>query len=120
MTLSVLATAICPEFTVCGQITLGDVAVLARQGYRSIINNRPDGEGGPDQPSSDQIQAAAQALGLQYVHFPVPNLMLSAEQVQAYQAACAALPHPIVAFCRSGGRASALFKACGGQVGQDA
>ena len=117
MTLSVPTTQLCPEFTVCGQITLDDVATLARQGYRSIINNRPDGEGGPDQPRSADLQAAAESLGLRYVHFPVPNLMLSAEQVAAYKAQCAALPHPIVAFCRSGGRASALFQACGGQVG---
>jgi uncharacterized protein (TIGR01244 family) len=117
MTLSVLTTPLCPEFTVCGQITLADVAVLARQGFRSIINNRPDGEGGPDQPTSASIEAAARAHGMRYVHFPVPNLMLSAEQVAAYQQACAGLPHPIVGFCRSGGRASALFKACQGQVG---
>lgn len=44
-----------------GQITVDDVAVLARQGYRSIINNRPDGEGGPSQPTSAQIEAAAKA-----------------------------------------------------------
>ncbi|MDE2402648.1 MAG: TIGR01244 family phosphatase [Burkholderiales bacterium] len=118
MTLSVPTTSLCPEFTVCGQISVADVAVLARQGYRSIINNRPDGEGGPDQPSSAQIQAAAEALGLRYVHFPVPNLMISQAQLDEYQRTCADLPHPMVAFCRSGGRASALFQGCGGQVGR--
>ena len=46
MTLSVQTSQLCPEFTVCGQISVADVAVFARQGYRSIINNRPDGEGG--------------------------------------------------------------------------
>jgi len=117
MTLSVPTNPITPDFTVCGQISLADVAVLARKGFRSIINNRPDGEGGPDQPLSAEIQAAAEALGLRYVHYPVPNLMLSAQQVAQYQQACEALPHPIVAFCRSGGRASALFQASGGQVG---
>ncbi|MFT3857234.1 MAG: TIGR01244 family sulfur transferase [Aquabacterium sp.] len=120
MSLSVPTTPLCPEFTVCGQISLHDVEVLARQGYRSIINNRPDGEGGPDQPTSAALQAAAQAHGMRYVHVPVPNLMLSAEQVAHYQQVCADLPHPIVAFCRSGGRASALFQACGGQVGKPA
>lgn len=117
MTLSIPTTPLCPEFTVCGQISLADVAVLAKQGYRSIINNRPDGEGGPDQPRSAEIEAAAKALGMRYVHFPVPNLMISPAQVSQYQALCADLPHPIVAFCRSGGRASAFFQACGGQVG---
>lgn len=117
MTLSVSTSSLCPEFTVCGQISVNDVAVLARQGFRSIINNRPDGEGGPGQPTSAQIQAAAEAAGLRYVYFPVASLMISPEKVDEYQRQCADLPHPVVAFCRSGGRASALFQACGGQVG---
>ncbi|MBI5924130.1 MAG: TIGR01244 family phosphatase [Aquabacterium sp.] len=118
MSLSVPTNPLCPEFTVCGQISLTDVAVLARKGFRSIINNRPDGEGGPDQPTSAQIEAQAKAHGMHYVHFPVSNLMISEAQVAAYQQQCAELPHPIVGFCRSGGRASALFQACGGQVGK--
>jgi uncharacterized protein (TIGR01244 family) len=118
MSLSVSVSSVCPEFAVCGQISVADVALLAKQGYRSIINNRPDGEGGPDQPTSAQIEAAAKAAGLRYVHFPVANLMISEQQVQVYHALCANLPHPIVAFCRSGGRANALFQACGCKVGQ--
>jgi uncharacterized protein (TIGR01244 family) len=120
MTTSVPLLAICPEFTVCGQITLDDVAKLAAKGYRSIINNRPDGEGGPNQPTSAQIEASARAHGLAYVHFPINNPMEAAMTAQAYQKACAALPHPMVAFCRSGGRAQALYQACGGQVGDAA
>ncbi|MDO9234827.1 MAG: TIGR01244 family sulfur transferase [Aquabacterium sp.] len=120
MTLSVPTTVLCPEFTACGQISIADVAVLAKQGYKSIINNRPDGEGGPGQPLSADIEAEAKANGMHYVHFPVPNPMLSAVQVEAYRQACAHLPHPLVAFCRSGGRASAFFQACDGQVGRPA
>ena len=118
MTLSVPTTTLCPEFTVCGQISIADVAVLAKRGYKSIINNRPDGEGGPTQPRSAEIEAAAKANGMHYVHVPVPSPMLSAAQVEAYRNACADLPHPLVAFCRSGGRASAFFQACGGKVGR--
>jgi uncharacterized protein (TIGR01244 family) len=117
MTVSVPLNPLCPEFTVCGQIGLSDVAKLAAQGYRSIINNRPDGEGGPDQPTSAQIEAEAKAHGLAYVYFPINNPIEAGVKAQAYQAACASLPHPVVAFCRSGGRAAALFQACGGAVG---
>ncbi len=117
---SVPLQAICPEFTVCGQIALSDVAKLAAQGYRSIINNRPDGEGGPGQPTSAQIEAEAKAHGLAYVYFPINSPMEAGMKAQAYQNACAALPHPLVAFCRSGGRAAALFQACEGQVGTPA
>ncbi len=120
MTLSVQTQQLCPEFTVCGQITVDDVAVLARQGYRSIINNRPDGEGGPSQPTSAQIEAAAKAAGLAYVYFPVATMMVSPQQVMRYQAVCADLPHPIVAFCAAGGRANVLFQAVGCRVGRPA
>ncbi len=120
MSLSVRTNQLCPEFTVCGQISVNDVAELARQGYRSIINNRPDGEGGPTQPRSADIEAAAKAAGMSYVHFPVASLMISPEQVNRYQALCADLPHPIVAFCAAGGRANALFQAVGCRVGRPA
>lgn len=117
MTVSVPLTALRPEFTVCGQISVADVAKLAAKGFKSIINNRPDGEDGPNQPRSAEIEAAAKAAGMAYVHFPIHSPMEAAMKAQAYQAACAALPHPVVAFCRSGGRASALFQATGGAVG---
>ncbi len=117
MTVSVPLTSLCPEFTVCGQINVADVAKLAAKGFKSIINNRPDGEDGPNQPRSAEIEAAAKAAGMAYVHFPIHSPMEAAMKAQAYQAACAALPHPVVAFCRSGGRASALFQATGGAVG---
>ncbi len=117
MTLSVNITPMSPEFTVCGQISVADVAVLANRGFKSIINNRPDGEDGPRQPRSAEIEAAAKAHGMHYVHFPVSSPMLTQAQVDAYRKACATLPHPLVAFCRSGGRASAFFHACDGQVG---
>lgn len=120
MSLSVQTMTLCPEFTVCGQISIDDVAVFADKGFRSIINNRPDGEGGPGQPTSAQIEAAAKAAGMAYVHFPVASLMISPEQVNRYHAMCADLPHPIVAFCKSGGRANALFQAVGCQVGRPA
>ncbi|MFZ4552265.1 MAG: TIGR01244 family sulfur transferase [Aquabacterium sp.] len=120
MTLTVQPRQVCPEFAVCGQIAVADVAKLAQQGYRSIINNRPDGEGGPAQPSSADIEAAAKAAGMAYVHFPVASLMITPEQVSKYHALCADLPHPIVAFCAAGGRANALFQATGCQVGRSA
>lgn len=117
MTLTVSPSPLCDGFAVCGQISLEDIAELARRGFKSIVNNRPDGEGGPGQPSSAEIEAAAKACGLAYVHFPINNPMVPPSAGLAYQEACAHLPHPIIAFCRSGARAAALFQACEGQVG---
>ena len=47
-----------PEFCTAGQLQPEDMAALAAHGIRTVINNRPDGEGGPDQPLSDAIGTA--------------------------------------------------------------
>ena len=78
----------------------------------------PDGEGGPDQPTSVDLEAAAKAAGLAYVYFPVATMMVTPAQVTRYQALCADLPHPIAAFCAAGGRANVLFQAVGCRVGR--
>ena len=90
------------DFSVAPQIGVDDIAAAADQGFALVINNRPDGEA-PDQPTSAQMAAAAQAAGVAYVHIPVrggPN----AEQVQAVEAAIAGADGPVLAFCRSGTR----------------
>ena len=46
------------------QIAPADIAALAAAGFRSIICNRPDGEGA-DQPVFAEIEAAARAAGLE-------------------------------------------------------
>ena len=53
-----------------GQITPEQVAQVAEKGFKSIINNRPDMEGGAEQPTSAQIEDAARNAGLDYVFQP--------------------------------------------------
>lgn len=90
------------------QIAPSDLAVLAAQGVRSIINNRPDGEGA-DQPASAALAAAASAAGLAYRHIPVVPGQLKDAQVDAFATALAELPGPVLAFCRTGTRAASLW-----------
>ena len=52
---------ISPSLSVSPQITAEDVAALAQAGFRSIINNRPDGES-DDQPDTAAIATAAAAV----------------------------------------------------------
>ena len=89
-------------FSVSPQITVADVAEAAAKGFTLIINNRPDGES-PGQPTSAQIEAAAQAAGLDYAYIPVVGRPGPA-QVQAVRAAVAGAPGKALAFCRSGTR----------------
>src|SRR5690625_6621724 len=53
------------ELVVAGQLRAEDMAQVAQAGFKSGVINRPDQEGGPLQPSSDQVIEEAQAEGLQ-------------------------------------------------------
>ena len=55
-----------------GQILPEQLEALAGQGIKSLIINRPDMEGGPMQPSSEQIGAAAQEP-VSYTHLTLPT-----------------------------------------------
>lgn len=91
-----------PDFAVAPQLAPGDLAEAKARGYALVINNRPDGEA-PGQPTGADMQAAAAAQGLAYVHVPVVGRP-DAAQVAAVAAAVAGAPGPVLAFCRSGTR----------------
>src|SRR5690606_36477567 len=84
------------------QITVDDVQEAARQGYRTIVNNRPDGEE-PGQPASRDIEMAAAAAGLAYAHIPVRGAP-GPEQVEGVRRLLDSADGPVLAFCRSGTR----------------
>jgi len=90
------------DFAVSPQIDLADLPAAAAQGFKLVINNRPDAEQ-PGQPSSAQVEAAARAAGLDYVHIPVTG-QPTPDQVEANRLAIAESDGPVLAFCRSGTR----------------
>jgi uncharacterized protein (TIGR01244 family) len=94
---------------VAPQLTPDAMAAVARAGFRSVVNNRPDFEHGPDQPTNATIEAAAKAAGLEYRFLPVSGAGQTPEQIAAFAALLAELPRPLLAFCRSGARSTNLF-----------
>src|SRR5688500_18414871 len=90
------------DFSTAPQISVADVAESARQGFKTIIHNRPDGED-PAQPSAAEIEAAAKTAGLAYHHIPVRGGP-TPEQVAQTQAVLQESEEPVLAFCRSGTR----------------
>jgi uncharacterized protein (TIGR01244 family) len=103
--------ALTPDVCVAPQLSPEAMAEAARAGFKSVINNRPDFEHGPDQPTSAQIEAAAQAAGLVYRWLPVDSGYQSPEQIAAFAQLMQELPRPILAFCRSGARSTRLYAA---------
>lgn len=101
--------AIAPDICAAQQLTPEAMAEAAAMGFKSVINNRPDFEHGPDQPTSAAIQAAAEAAGLQYRHLPVAGGYQSPEEIAAFAKLLEELPRPLLVFCRSGARSTRLF-----------
>jgi sulfide:quinone oxidoreductase len=94
--------------SVAPQLEPDDVVAAAAQGYRSLINNRPDGEA-DDQPASAAIETVARQAGLAYRYLPVVSGQLEDAQAQAFAAALETLPGPVLAFCRTGTRCASLW-----------
>jgi sulfide:quinone oxidoreductase len=97
------------RFSVTGQITAGDLSAIAAQGFKSIVNNRPDNEE-PNQPMSDDLASAAADLGLNYVYVPVVSGRITQQDVDDFNRACNDLQGPILLFCRSGARCTVLWQ----------
>lgn len=94
--------------SVSEQILPGEISKLAAQGFKSMICNRPDGEGG-DQPAFATIKAAAEAAGLKAAYLPVVSGQVTEVDAVQFDALLEDLPKPILAYCRSGSRSSTLF-----------
>ena len=96
------------KLSVSPQIAVEDVAAIKQAGFRAIICNRPDGEAN-DQPTHEEIAAAAQAAGLEMRYMPVVSGMVKDEDTDAFRDAMRALPKPVLAYCRSGTRCATLW-----------
>lgn len=98
-----------PSISVAPQLGPEHMAAAAAAGFKSVVCNRPDFEHGPDQPTSAEVQAAAEAAGLHYRYLPVSGGWQSDEEIAAFAQMLAELPKPMLAFCRSGARSTQLY-----------
>ncbi|EOR02269.1 MULTISPECIES: bifunctional protein tyrosine phosphatase family protein/NAD(P)/FAD-dependent oxidoreductase [Acinetobacter] len=96
------------EFLVSEQITAQDMTTLAEQGIKTIICNRPDGEGA-DQPNIIEIQQAATQHGITVEYLPVTSGQVTDEQAQAFRMMYQNAEKPLLAFCRTGTRSITLW-----------
>ena len=94
---------------VAPQLTPEAMAAAAEAGFKAVLNNRPDMEGGPEQPTSAAIEAAAKAAGLEYAYLPVSGGYQSPEEIARCAELLKSLPRPLLMFCRSGARSTKLF-----------
>ena len=93
-----------------GQITPEQVQQIADDGFKTIINNRPDGEAA-DQPTSSEIEAAAREAGLAYKEISFAGNALTQQHVEEFADFFNQAEQPILMFCRTGNRSNGLYEA---------
>jgi uncharacterized protein (TIGR01244 family) len=99
--------ALTPAFSVAPQLTEADIARAGELGFKTLINNRPDGEA-PGQLSSAEARAAAEKAGMAYFEAPFAGPPPPAA-VEATIEWLGAAKTPILAYCRSGTRSTTVW-----------
>lgn len=98
--------ALTPDYAVSPQIEPDDVPALAAQGFRVVIDNRPDDEI-PHELSAAVMRAAVEAAGLVFVENPVTRPTMTPDRIAAQAEAMAG--GRTLAYCASGTRSSMLW-----------
>jgi sulfide:quinone oxidoreductase len=96
------------SISVAPQISPDDMTAIAELGFKTVINNRPDGEA-PDQAPAARMEEAARAAGLAYRFVPVISGQLTRDNVDEFAATMADVEGPVLAYCRSGTRSATLW-----------
>lgn len=97
-----------PSLSVSSQLSEADIAQAARDGFRAIIDNRPDGEE-PGQLSAETVRKLAAAHGMGFAHVPTVGSNITDEDVAGMADALARLDGPVLAYCRTGTRSTTLW-----------
>ncbi len=99
---------ISPFLSVSPQIYAAHVERLAAQGFKTIINNRPDNET-DDQPLVEELSAEAAKHGIEFINIPVIPGELTEQNVREFGDAMQRVTGPVLAYCRSGMRSTSLW-----------
>jgi len=96
------------NISVSAQIKHSDIADLAKLGFKTVINNRPDREV-PFQPRTKTLAARAKKVGITYLYLPVKSGNMTQKNVDDFAAILTKAQGPVLAFCRTGTRSTNLW-----------
>jgi uncharacterized protein (TIGR01244 family) len=103
--------AVTADFAVAGALTPEDFARVAAQGFKTVINFRPDGEAVDQMPAAEG-RALALSHGLAYLHIPANKYDVFTDPVvDAGEFALKSNEGPVLAHCASGQRALIIWAA---------
>lgn len=90
------------------QIQPEHIAQIKEAGFKTIINNRPDGEE-PNQPLNADIEKMATEAGLAYYYQPVVASAINEQDCREFAEIFNQAEKPVFMFCRTGNRCNVLF-----------
>ncbi len=85
-----------PQLSASPQILPGDLGAIAAQGFKTLICNRPDGEGA-DQPTHQELATAAATLGMRLHYLPVASGRVQDASAKSFGELLATSPGPVLA-----------------------
>jgi uncharacterized protein (TIGR01244 family) len=100
------------NYFISGQIEPEHMPILAEQGFKTIICNRPDGEDA-GQPTADEIRTAAAEHGIAFVHIPVVPPGVNMQNVKDFKEKYDEMQTPVLMYCRTGTRCAMLYQLAG-------
>ena len=103
-----LSQALSPQLSVSGEMTQDKFQQLIKQGFKSVIVNRPDQEQG-NTVRVDQLRNIAEQSKVSVIYQPVISSKISETDVVEFAKYYNELPKPILMVCKSGARSSLLF-----------
>jgi uncharacterized protein (TIGR01244 family) len=102
------STALTTQVSVAGQMNLDKFSALLKQGFKSVIVNRPDQESG-NAVSVSQLREVAEKSHVSVIYQPVESGKISQTDIQEFAKYYNELTKPILLVCRSGSRSASLF-----------
>ncbi len=100
---------VAPQVYASGQLFETQLNLLDRQGVRSIVNTRPDGES-TGQPRSADLAKVAEELGMKFAHYPVEPGSMKTQDAEAFAKACDELDRPLIVCGRSGAHSTRIWE----------
>ncbi|NNG72216.1 TIGR01244 family phosphatase [Rhizobium laguerreae] len=101
-------TTISEKLCVSPQPSVEDIRSLRGQGFKTLINNRPDNED-TSQPNTRVERQEAKHCDLSYAFIPVTADTITEADVRAFQRAVDESDGPVLAHCQTGRRALNLY-----------
>ena len=96
------------KVSVAGQMNAAKFSQLMRQGFKSVIVNRPDQEMG-NVVKVSELRNIAEKSQISVIYQPVNSGKISQTDILEFAKYYNELPKPILMICRSGARSSTLF-----------